>query len=140
MTTEKSMTTSIGTGSASTGELLSKVSEQISTLVHDEIRLAELQMTAKAKRGMLGGGMFAASAGIGYLGLASFVAAAIIGIAVGVPAWLAAILVGVALLAIAGIIALIGKSNIKQATPPVPTESIESVKADVQTVKEAIRR
>jgi hypothetical protein len=54
--------------------------------------------------------------------------------------WLSALVVGVALLAVAGIAALVGKSRLQQATPPVPQEAVQSVKADVDEIKERAHR
>jgi Putative Actinobacterial Holin-X, holin superfamily III len=51
-------------------------------------------------------------------------------------AWLAALIVGVVLLAVAGILALLGRRQVQQATPPLPTEAVEGLKQDIQTVKE----
>ena len=50
--------------------------------------------------------------------------------------WLAALIVGVVLLAVAGILALVGRSQVRQAAPPLPTEAVEGIKQDIQTVKE----
>jgi putative superfamily III holin-X len=62
--------------------------------------------------------------------------AAILGVAIVLDAWLAALLVGVGYLAVAGILALIGKKKVEQATPPVPEQAIESSKEDVQWTKQ----
>jgi hypothetical protein len=57
-----------------------------------------------------------------------------------VQSWLAALIVGVAVLAIAGVAALMGKGRIQQVTPPVPTEAAGGLKADVEAIKERARR
>src|ERR1700733_5011242 len=120
----------------SAGELVKQLTEQVSTLVRDELKLAQVEMTRKAKQaGLLGGGGLIALYGAGCL-----IACAVIGLSHVVQAWLAALIVGAALLAIAGVAALMGKSRIKQATPPVPTEAVDSVKADVEEIKERARR
>jgi hypothetical protein len=124
----------------STGELIKLLSEQVSTLVRDELKLAQLEMTRKGKQagigvGMLGGGGMLALYGIGCL-----IACAIIGISRVLAPWLSALVVGVALLAVAGIAALVGKSRLQQATPPVPQEAVQSVKADVDEIKERTHR
>jgi hypothetical protein len=64
----------------------------------------------------------------------------ILAISVGLAAWLAALIVGVALLAVAGAAALLGKSRLQKAAPPVPKETVDSVKADVGVIKERARR
>jgi hypothetical protein len=121
---------------ASTGELIGRLSQQMSTLVRDEIRLAQLDLTEKGKRAGVGVGAFGGAGAVGYLGLATLIAAAVLGLAEAVPGWLSALIVGVALLLVAGGLALFGKNKVQSATPPMPTEAVEGLKQDVQTVKE----
>ena len=124
----------------SAGELVKQLSEQVSVLVRDELKLAQLEMTRKGKQagvgiGMLGGGGLVALYGVGCL-----IACAIIAISRGLAAWLAALIVGAALLAVAAAAALLGKSRLQKATPPVPEETVGSIKADVEEIKERARR
>jgi uncharacterized membrane protein YqjE len=123
-----------------TGELVKDLSEQISRLVRDELRLAQAEMTRKGKQAGLGVGMFAGGGVFAWFGLACLIACAVIAIAGVVAAWLAALIVGVALLLLAAIAALVGKGRLKKATPPVPGETIDSVKADVEEMKERAHR
>lgn len=111
---------------ATTGELVARVTEDVRTLVRDELRLAQLEMTGKAKR---------AGIGVGLFGAAGLLAAAVIALALAVPAWLAALIVAVVLLAAAGIAAVVGKGQVSEATPPVPEQAIAGVKADIDAVK-----
>ncbi|HKO28532.1 MAG TPA: phage holin family protein, partial [Solirubrobacteraceae bacterium] len=60
---------------------------------------------------------------------------AILALSTAVTAWLAALIVAVILAAVAGVLALQGKSKVQQATPPVPEQASESVKEDVQWAK-----
>lgn len=131
---------SSSTDNPSTGQLVSRISEELSTLVRDELRLAQLEVTTKAKKAGFGAGLFGAAAIFAWFGVGALVAAAILGLATAIDAWLAAIIVGVALFIIAGLASLIGKKEVSQATPPVPTEAIADVKKDIQTVKEAAHR
>jgi len=123
-----------------TGELVKDLSGQISHLVRDELRLAQLEMTRKGKQAGLGIGLFAGSGGIAVYGIGCLIACAVIAIATVLAAWLAALIVGAALLLVAGIAALIGKRRLGKATPPVPEEAIGSVKADVEEIKERTHR
>jgi uncharacterized membrane protein YqjE len=123
-----------------TGELVKDLSEQISRLVRDELRLAQVEMTRKGKQAGLGVGMFAGGGVFAWFGLACLIACAVIAIAGVIAAWLAALIVGVALLLLAAIAALVGRGRLKKATPPVPGETIGSVKADVEELKERAHR
>jgi Putative Actinobacterial Holin-X, holin superfamily III len=123
-----------------TGELVKELSEEVSHLVRDELRLAQLEMTRKGKQAGLGIGLFAGSGGIAVYGIGCLVACAVIAIATVLAAWLAALIVGAALLLLAGMAALLGKGRLSKATPPVPEETIGSVKADVDEIKERTHR
>jgi hypothetical protein len=124
----------------STGDLVRLLSEQVSVLVRDELKLAQLEMTRKGRQagagiGMLGGGGLVAFYGVGCL-----LAAAIIAIAGAVAAWLAALIAGTALLAVAAAAALLGRSRLQSATPPVPQEAVDNIKTDMEEIKERARR
>jgi hypothetical protein len=124
----------------STGELVKQLSEQVSLLVRDELKMARLELSRKGKQAGLGMGMFGVS-GLGALyGVACLLAAAIIAISGEVRPWLAALIIGLALLAASGVAALAGRGRMRRATPPVPEQAVESAKADVGEVRERMHR
>jgi len=125
---------------ASAGELVKQLSEQVSRLIRDELKLAEYEMTSKAKRIGRGAGLFGGSGLVALYGIGCLLAAAIIGLAAVLPAWAAALIVGGALLVIAGLAALTGKSQVTKAVPPVPEQAVRSVQADVEEIKERAHR
>ena len=124
----------------STGDLVKLLSEQVSVLVRDELKLARLEMTSKGKQAAVGAGMFGGSAMVAFYGVGCLLACAIIAIAGVISAWLAALIVGVALLVTAAIVALLGKQRMRKAAPPMPEEAVASVKADVDEIKESVHR
>src|ERR1700733_6706934 len=75
---------------ASLGELTARLSEQMSTLVRDELRLAQAETTAKAKKVGFGAGLFGGAGLTAVYGVGSLILAAILGLAHVVDAWLAA--------------------------------------------------
>ena len=123
----------------STADLVKLAAEQISRLVRDELKLAQNELAEKGKRAGVGVGMFGAAGVLALYGVAALLAAAIIGLAAALPAWLAALLVGVVLLAVGGVLALVGRGQVKRAVPPAPTEAVRSVKADVNTITDAVK-
>jgi uncharacterized membrane protein YqjE len=138
---ERSSTTQLSPDQEhSTGELVQMMSEQVSTLIRDELKLAQLEMTSKGKQAAFGAGMFGASGVVAIYGVGCLLACAIIAISGVVAAWLAALIVGAALLATAAVAALVGKQRLQRATPPVPGEAVASVKADVEEIKERTHR
>ncbi len=124
----------------STGQLISDLTTQISRLVKDEARLAQAEVTQKAKRLGVGAGLFGGAGLVAFFGLAALITTAILALALVLPAWLSALIVALVLFAVAGVLALVGKKDVQKGTPPVPTEAIASTKADIQTVKESARR
>jgi uncharacterized membrane protein YqjE len=124
----------------SAGELVKQLSEQVSVLVRDELRLAQLEMTRKGKQAGLGAGLLGGGGLIALYGVGCLIACAVIAISGVLAAWLAALIVGAVLLAVAGLAALAGKSRLRQATPPLPREAVGSVKEDVEEIRERARR
>ena len=117
------------------GELLKQLSEQTSTLVRQELDLAKAELGEKGKRAGLGAGMFGGAGLLAVLALGALTACAILALATAVTAWLAALIVAAVLGAIAGVLALTGKTKVEQATPPVPEQAVGSVKEDVAWAK-----
>jgi hypothetical protein len=124
----------------SAGDLVKMMSEQVTVLIRDELKLAQLEMAGKGKQAALGAGMFGASGVVAVYGVGCLLACAIIAISGVVAAWLAALIVGAALLAAAGCAALLGRRRLQKAAPLVPEQSIADVKADVEEIKERAHR
>jgi hypothetical protein len=118
-----------------TGELFKQLSTDLSTLVRQELKLAQAEMTEKGKNAGVGVGMFGGAGIVGLLALGALTACLIAALASGMDVWLAALIVTVAHAAIAGVLALIGKSRVTEAVPPVPEQTVETVKEDVQWAK-----
>ncbi|MCS5715927.1 phage holin family protein [Herbiconiux sp. CPCC 205716] len=115
--------------------LLAELPTLIIQLLKDELENFKREITAKLAKLGIGVGLFVAAALLAFFAFATLIAAAVLGIATALPAWLSALIVGVALLLIAGILVLIGVRSLKKGLPPVPEETIESIKKDVNTVK-----
>jgi uncharacterized membrane protein YqjE len=124
----------------STGDLVKLLSEQVSVLVRDELKLARLEMASKGKQAAVGAGMFGGSAVVAFYGVGCLLACAIIAIAGVISAWLAALIIGAALLVTAAVVAALGRQRMRKATPPMPEEAVASVKADVDEIKESVHR
>jgi uncharacterized membrane protein YqjE len=121
--------------SRSISELTRELTEQTSRLAQKEIELAKVELSAKGKQAGIGIGAFGGAGVVAVLGLGALVATVIILLATAMTTWLAALIVTVVLFAIAGVLALLGKSRVEKAAPPVPEQTIETVKADVTEAK-----
>jgi hypothetical protein len=120
---------------ASIGSLLSSLPDLIRRLIRGEIALARAELTAKLKAAGVGLGILAAAGILGFILLEVLIAAAVLGVATALPAWLAALLVAAALLVIVAVLALVGVRSLKRGVPPVPEETIKNVKSDVRAMK-----
>ena len=119
----------------SMGELFKQLSEDLSVLVRQELRLAQVEMTEKGKRAGMGAGIFGGAGLIGVMALATLTACFVAALSKAMDVWLAALIVTVIYAAVAGLLALQGRERIQQATPPVPEQTVETVKEDVQWAK-----
>src|SRR3712207_3459160 len=115
---------------ATTGQLIGQLTEQISTLVRNEARLAQAEVTQKARRLGVGAGLFGGAGLLAFFGLATLITRRVLALALVLPGWLAALIVTVVLFAVAGVLALVGKKGVEQASPPVPTQAIAGVQSD----------
>jgi putative superfamily III holin-X len=100
-------------------ELTAQFGEQLSRLLKDEIALARAELFASARRAILGGGLLATAAVLGLGAWGALVAAAIAGIAAGLPVWASALIIAGALGALAGVLALVGRSRLTSGVPPL---------------------
>ena len=103
--------------------------------VKNEIEQLKAELIAKVKHAGIGVGLFAAAGFMAFFLLAVLIAAAILGLATMLPGWLAALIVAGILLVIVMILVLTGLRQVKQGVPPAPTETIKSVKKDVNVIK-----
>lgn len=127
----------VTTESPSTGELLRQLSEDTQRLVRDELALAKVEMTSKAKSAGIGAGLFGAAGILALFGFGTLLATAILALALVMDAWLAALVVTLVVFVAAGVAALVGKKNVDAGVPPKPDRTMASVKQDVDELKGA---
>jgi uncharacterized membrane protein YqjE len=129
-------TTNRGAADRSMADLMRQLSEQTSTLVRQELELARAELTAKGKQAGIGIGMFGAAGVVALFAVGGLTATLILLLSKAVDAWLAALIVTAVYGAIAGILALAGRTRVERGVPPVPEQTVETVKEDVQTTKQ----
>jgi hypothetical protein len=123
----------------SVGTLLSDLSSDLSTLVRQEIELARVELTAKGKAASKGVGMFAGAGVVGLAVLGALTTAMIAALALAMDVWLAALVVTIFWAIVATVLVQAGRKQIKQAIPPKPEQTIETIKEDVQWAKTQMR-
>ncbi|MFE9921362.1 phage holin family protein [Streptomyces sp. NPDC005774] len=117
------------------GELVGQATEQVSRLVRQEVALAKLELAEKGRRAGRGGGMLGGAGAFAYAGLlaAAFTGGAALSLVL--PVWAAALIITAVLFVIAGVLAALGREQLKKATPATPEQTLGSVKADVEEIK-----
>jgi hypothetical protein len=123
----------------SIGELLKQLSEQTATLVRQELYLARAEMQQKAKRAERGLGLLGVSGVVALAAVGAFTATLIMLLAEWMDGWLAGLIVTIVFAVIAVLLAIRGKEEVSEATPPVLEQTIETVKEDVQWAKTQIK-
>jgi MFS family permease len=123
----------------SIGELFKDLSAETSTLIRQEMALAKAELSEKGKEAGKGAGLFGGAGVVGLLAGGALTAAIIALLDKAMDTWLAALIVAVAYGAIAAVLALRGKQEIQQAAPPVPEQTVDSVKEDVAWAKTRAR-
>jgi MFS family permease len=117
------------------GDLVKQLGTQTSTLVRQEIDLAKAELSEKGRVAGQGAGMFGGAAYVGLLAGGALTACVILALNEALAAWLAALIVAVVLGALAAVLALQGRARIRAAAPPVPQQTVETVKEDVEWAK-----
>lgn len=115
------------------GQLVADATTQISDIVRQELELAKAELAQSAKRAAAGSAMFGAAAYLVLLSVVIFLISAAYGlVALGVPAWLAFLIVGLALVLLAGLLVVIGRWQVMKVGPP--RKAIESTKLTVTAI------
>jgi type IV secretory pathway TrbD component len=123
----------------SIGDLLGSFAQDTTTLMSQEIELARAEITVQVKRAGTGAGPFGGAAVMALAGLGALTACAIVALALVLDTWLAALIVGAALLVVGGLLALMGRARMKQVSPPVPERALRSVRQDIGAVQEGVQ-
>jgi membrane protein len=121
--------------SASTSELVERLSRQVSQLVRGELELARSELRTKGKRLGTGAGLAGGASVVAIGSLLALLTAVIAAVALVVPVWVTALIVGLVLLIVASVLGLLGKKQVQRGTPPVPGRAIHGVQQDVQAVR-----
>ena len=117
------------------GELLRQLSQETTTLVRQELELAKAEVREKGRKAGPGIGMVGAAGVVGLLALGALTAFLILALDGAMPNWAAALIVAAVYGAIAAALYFLGREKVKEAGPPVPEQTVDSVKEDVEWAK-----
>ncbi|PWD51761.1 hypothetical protein C8046_15010 [Serinibacter arcticus] len=117
------------------GELIASLTQQLTELVKGEVELLKAQVAEKGKSMGMGIGLFVGAGLFAFFALGVLISAAVLGLANVVAPWLAAVIVGVALLLLAGLLAFVGKKSLDKAKEVKP-DPVTHLKQDIEIVKD----
>jgi ABC-type dipeptide/oligopeptide/nickel transport system permease component len=117
------------------GELMRDLVQDVNTLIHEEIELAKAELTQKARQAGVGAGMFIGAGVAGIMALGALTASTIAVIAIVLPVWVAALMIALVWGVIAGLLAMSGRTKVRQATPATPQQAIDTTKEDLRWAK-----
>ena len=121
-------------------ELVSRLSEQISQLVREELQLALAELKQRGKRAGTGAGLVGAAVIVAVLGLGALVVTVTSALARVLPLWAASLIVGCAMMVLSGLLGFIGAGEVKRGMQSMSEHALSSLARDVQTVKESAKR
>ncbi len=127
-------------GQRSVGELVGRATEQLSLLVRQEVALAKEELATKGRRAGRGGGLLGAAGAVAYAGLLALAGTATAALSLALSVWAAALIVTGVLFLVAGLLAAAGRAQLRRAAPPTPEETLGSVRADVEEIRERAHR
>jgi len=119
----------------SLGDLFSELASETSNLVKQEVSLAQAELTQKAVKVGKNVGFLVVGGAIGYAALLAFITALIIGLSYLIPAWAAALIVGI-VVAIAAAVMIMSALNALKNMGLTPTQTVETIKEDAQWLKD----
>jgi hypothetical protein len=117
------------------GEVAKELTSDLSLLVRQEIELAKAEMAEKGRTAAPGLGMFGGAGIIALCAAGALTAFLVLVFSLFLPEWAAALIVGAALAAVAYVLIRQGKEQVAEAGKPVPEQTIETVKEDVEWAK-----
>ena len=120
-------------------DLVKELSGQVSRLVHQEVELAKAELEEKGKKAGIGAGMLGGAAVAALALVGSLTAFLILVIAIAIPAWASALCVTVLWAAVAAVLALRGRDELRRMGKPIPEKTVDTVKEDVQWLKDPTR-
>jgi hypothetical protein len=115
--------------------LISDLPRLLIQLLKAELAHLKAEFAEKAKYAGVGIGLMVVAATLAFFALGTLVAAAILGLALVLPAWLSALIVGVAILLIAAVLVFAGISSFKRMNGVAPQETLESIHEDAEALK-----
>jgi uncharacterized membrane protein YqjE len=117
------------------GEVLRRLSDDVSLLVRQEVELAKAELAQKARGAVSGLALFGGAAAVSLCAAGALTAFLVLVLAVVLPDWAAALLVALALAGVATVLVVIGKQQLARVGTPVPEQTIDTVKEDVEWAK-----
>lgn len=127
-----------GRRDASITALLGSLVADVSLLARSEAELAKIELKEKASKAGMGLGLIAGAAAFAFYALGALIAAAVLALAIVLPAWAAALIAGGVLVAVAATLAQIGRRRLREGMPFVPARTLATAEEDISWIRSKI--
>jgi hypothetical protein len=117
------------------GEVAKELMSDVSLLVRQEIDLAKAEMAEKGRTAAPGLGMLGGAGVVGLCAAGALTAFLVLLFSLFLPEWAAALIIGAVLAGVAFVLVRQGKERVAEAGKPVPEQTVETVKEDVEWAK-----
>ena len=117
------------------GEIARDLTRDVSLLMRQEVELAKAELTQKGRTAAPGLGMIGGAGVVGLMAAGALTAFLVLVLSVFLPEWASALIVGAVLAAVAYLLVKQGKERVEEAGAPIPKQTIETVKEDVEWAK-----
>jgi uncharacterized membrane protein YqjE len=124
-----------GRDDRSVSDLTKELLRDVSELVRREVDLAKVEVAEKVKKLGTGIGLAVVGAVLLLVALGALTATAIVALATTLATWLAALIVTIVVGVIGAVVLMMGMRVLRRGAPPVPEQTVESVKEDIAWVK-----
>ena len=122
----------------SLGELFSELANETTRLVRQEVQLAKIELGQKASEVGKRVGLIALGGAVAYAGLLAVVAGVILLLAHFMPAWVAALVIGIVVLGV-GYYLIQQQLNALKNADLTPRATVETLQQDKEWVREQTR-
>ena len=121
---------------APVSDLIRALVADLVSLARHEADLVKIELKPKVSSAGAAVGMVVVAGFVALFGLATLIAASVLALAIVLPAWAAALIVGVVLFAVAAALVLAGRARIRAATPLTPKRSLDAAQEDLAWIRD----
>jgi uncharacterized membrane protein len=121
----------IGEANRSMSEVVQDIFGNVQEMIRSEFRLAKAEVREEASKGGKAAAILGAGALAGIFCIALFLVTCLLALEIALPAWLAALIMGILTGIVAAVLIKVGRTRLKRVNA-MPRQTIHSVKENVE--------